>query len=192
MKKLLAILSLSLVVSCDNTDSSNNETVDATLVEEGALDSTQESNSTEDDCIFDLSTQTSDFMESIPEYANYTWDDIEKTATVVLNNSDTVTITRGGCVHYNQYIELITTANDSLSTSNIEYCLQLSQELAKKVFNEADNQLIDSLVSSNYYRVVESNHLYIEFIQDYYCQMTVYATESKSGRFTLEIGFYLC
>ncbi len=42
---------------------------------------------------FDMTTQTSAFIDSIPEYAAYTWDAHSKIATILFNEDDTLKIT---------------------------------------------------------------------------------------------------
>ncbi len=37
-----------------------------------------ESEFNEDDCVFDLNTQTDDFLKEIPEFSNYDWDNKQK------------------------------------------------------------------------------------------------------------------
>lgn len=53
-----------------------------------------------DDCIFDQLTQTDEFLKDIKELQNYKWNYDSRTATIILDNSDTLLITRGGCYHF--------------------------------------------------------------------------------------------
>jgi len=53
-----------------------------------------------DDCIFDQLTQTDEFLKNIKELQNYEWDYLTRTATIILDNGDTLMISRGGCYHF--------------------------------------------------------------------------------------------
>ncbi len=55
---------------------------------------------TKEDCIFDQSTQTSDFLEGIQELEGYVWDAESKTAHFPELGGWELAITRGGCDHY--------------------------------------------------------------------------------------------
>lgn len=52
------------------------------------------------DCIFDQSTQTDEFLKGIKELENYQWDSETKTAKIVLNDHWSLTIKRGGCDYF--------------------------------------------------------------------------------------------
>lgn len=53
-----------------------------------------------DDCIFDQQTQTDEFLRNIIELSGYYWDKESKTASIILENGDSLLITRGGCYHF--------------------------------------------------------------------------------------------
>ena len=52
------------------------------------------------DCIFDQSTQNDAFLKGIAELSNYTWNADKHTATILLSNTDTLYISRGGCYDF--------------------------------------------------------------------------------------------
>lgn len=52
------------------------------------------------DCVYDQTTQTDEFLKGIPELSNYTWDQGEKTATVIMEDGDSLLIRRGGCMDF--------------------------------------------------------------------------------------------
>jgi len=52
------------------------------------------------DCIFDQLTQTDEFLKGINELNGYKWDYKTRTATIILQNQDTLFITRGGCYDF--------------------------------------------------------------------------------------------
>ena len=49
------------------------------------------------DCIFDQSTQTDEFLKDIKELEGYRWNQENKTAEIVLNDHWSLSIYRGGC-----------------------------------------------------------------------------------------------
>jgi hypothetical protein len=189
MRRPLTIICILAIISCEQP--ANTGTVD-----ENTMDNTtniEKVSTVDQDCVFDLTTQTAEFIQEIPDYSNYIWDDQTKTATVLLDNGDTIKLTRGGCVHFNYYIQLITKTTDSLTINNPDFGLDLAKELAQKVFPKPDYQLIDSLVTNKLYE----DHLtdfqyYFNLTQDMYCDMTIIMQETESGQFRLEIGYYLC
>lgn len=52
------------------------------------------------DCVFDQSTQTDEFLKGIKELEDYVWFSEEKKAEIVLNDHWNLTIKRGGCDHF--------------------------------------------------------------------------------------------
>lgn len=61
-----------------------------------------------DDCIFDQSTQTDDFLSELKtKSCFYDWNNDSKTATLVLCDGDTLIIKRGGCYDYGVSAEII-------------------------------------------------------------------------------------
>lgn len=53
-----------------------------------------------EDCIFDQSTQTDDFLKGIKELEGYVWFEEDKIAELVLNDHWSLSIKRGGCDHF--------------------------------------------------------------------------------------------
>ena len=68
-----------------------------------------------DDCTYLQSMQTDDFLKNAHELKGYVWDSIDKTATVVLNENETLKIRKGGCYDYCVSAEFI------ISKSEIDY-----------------------------------------------------------------------
>ena len=52
------------------------------------------------ECIFEQSAQNDDFIKNIPEIEFYEWDKKTHTATVSLENGNTLDLFRGGCDHF--------------------------------------------------------------------------------------------
>jgi hypothetical protein len=80
----------------------NQENIELTETE-----SESESEFNEDDCVFDLNTQTDDFLKETPKFSNYVWNNERKKATIKLDNGNTLIVTRGGCVHFSFYGNLL-------------------------------------------------------------------------------------
>lgn len=53
-----------------------------------------------DDCIFDPTTQTDEFLQGIPELENYVWNKHINTAKIQLAANETLYVSRGGCNHF--------------------------------------------------------------------------------------------
>jgi len=113
MKYLIYFLILVSIISCNNTQTkeqdqivNNEKTITDNLdieKEELKLDSiieTEIENEDDDDCIFDQTYQTDEFLKGKNEFENYIWDSISKTATIILDNNDTLLIRRGGCYSF--------------------------------------------------------------------------------------------
>ncbi len=114
MKYLLYILILVSIISCSNNPqakkldkikiaeqaSTDHQYPKNTDLKTDSIIETTIENEENSDCIFDQTTQTDDFLKGIIELDNYIWDSISKTATIILENKDTLLITRGGCDHF--------------------------------------------------------------------------------------------
>ncbi len=50
-----------------------------------------------EDCIFDQSTQTDEFLKDIKELEGYVWHPDTKMAEIILNNQESLILKRGGC-----------------------------------------------------------------------------------------------
>jgi hypothetical protein len=68
-----------------------------------------------DDCTYLQYMQTDDFLKNAPELKGYVWDSISKTATVLLNDNETLKVRKGGCYDYCVSAEFI------ISKSKINY-----------------------------------------------------------------------
>ncbi|MBI9060032.1 MAG: hypothetical protein JEZ01_19860 [Labilibaculum sp.] len=114
MKYLLYTLILVSIISCSNNPQAKkldkievteqSSTVlqnpkNAELKTDSIIETATETEENSE-CIFDQTTQTDDFLKGKMELDNYIWDSISKTATIILENKDTLLITRGGCDHF--------------------------------------------------------------------------------------------
>lgn len=156
-----------------------------------ATTSTQEIEQNTDDCIFDQTTQTDSFLEDIPELEDYVWIDSLKQAVILLENGETLKVTKGGCIHFNTYIELVTDL-DKTPITDTEYWIDRVHKYTVLLDNVFDNELADSLITSESYDVNETpSQLYFSFHQDIFCHMSL-IIENKHGQTSVQIGYYVC
>ena len=146
----------------------------------------------EDDCIFDVATQTPEFLDGIDQLKNYTWDDNSKTATIPLDNGDTVEITRGGCAHYSFYISL-RSPSDTTALSNTAHWISKLKNITMLFEADFENETIYSLLSDGQYDLDSTaNQHYYVLLQDQYCDMTFRIQRIPGGGALVEVGYYIC
>lgn len=146
----------------------------------------------ESDCVFDLNTQSDEFMKRLIDYQDYSWNDESKTATIILNNSDTLKLSRGGCTHFYYTTYYSTQISDSMNLKNEELIFNYATKLANNTFPESDVALINNLIEQGLYNsdIGSSQHFY-QFDQDNYCSMTLFINE-LDNILTFEFSYYLC
>lgn len=180
MKKLHYLIILLLFFSCSNSTKTNKKSelpaeieIDNTgktsvdsgtiLLDEQSLGSEEY---VEDECIFDQATQTDDFLVGIKEFENYSWDSISKTATIILDNSDTIFVSRGGCDSFGVSAELVLYNNtiDFSDWTNVnQKILWISDVLSSEfAYEEIKNQIDSSK------QIIDNDYGYFssEFLQD--------------------------
>lgn len=140
----------------------------------------------EDDCPFDLSNQTDDFIKDVPEFSDYVWNSSTKEATIKLPNGDVLIAQRGGCSHFGLSGTLIST--DSTPLSNEDYWRKKVLWIAKRIFDETDYSfLVYSLESKSYEKGDEPYSYY--FPHEYYSSFSITMT-TKDGKVELYVGYY--
>lgn len=173
MKKLTSLLLLLLTFICHINSSA------------------QETEQNTDDCIFDQTTQTDAFLKGLPELEDYIWIDSLKQAVILLDNGETLNVARGGCIHFNTYIELVTDL-DKTPITDTDYWIERIHKYTTLLDNIFDNELVDSLIASKSYDLEEHpSQLYFSFHQDIACHMSL-IIENKSGQTSVQIGYYVC
>ncbi len=141
----------------------------------------------EDECIFDQTTQTDDFVKSVAEFSNYSWNSETKEATIILPNAEVLVAHRGGCNHFGISGTLIT--NDSTNFSDLDHWFERCLWIAERLFSENDFQSLKKSIEGQSYSMLEGNTLYISFPHDYYAEF--YMTLKKRGdKVELYIGYY--
>ena len=147
----------------------------------------------EDDCVFDSNTQTDDFLKKIPEFSDYVWDNETKKATIQLDNGNTLIVTRGGCVHFSFYGNLL--LNKSEQNFNDENGIfNKALWIAERLFHKSDYELIRKSLNSKDYEIEKSeSQYYLNFKSELYCDMTLVVENLKDQNLiSIEIGFYQC
>lgn len=108
MKIIVALTLLLIVSSCSKLSQGNNEisfkekgvSVQGESIENVASQNVTLENNAPEECIFDQATQTDEFLKDVNELKGYKWDYTSRTATYILEQGDTLLITRGGCNHF--------------------------------------------------------------------------------------------
>ncbi|MFY0675300.1 MAG: hypothetical protein JXQ87_18030 [Bacteroidia bacterium] len=142
-----------------------------------------------EECLFDLSTQTSKFLDSIPEFSVYTWDDKHKRATIELASGDTLFAARGGCHHFGISGKL--NVNEKIDLDSIEIIIDKCKWIAKRIFDSADNEELNYLLKNKNYSLNKSDdRILINLNHEYYLDYSIYAFRRKNGKLTIGIGYY--
>lgn len=202
MNKLLCLISILLFFSCSNTTKTNsteelpavtvviphensNKDSELNYPVEQSLETTE---FVEDDCIFDQANQTDEFLIGIKEFKNYTWDSISKTATIALNNKNTISITRGGCYHFGVSAEL-TLYNDTTDYYNWENVNQKILWISKILSSEFAYEAIKVEIDSSK-QIIDNDYGYFssEYLQDNNYE---FARRIEKDLTTITLSYYL-
>jgi hypothetical protein len=144
----------------------------------------------QDDCIFDLKTQTDEFIKSIAEFSNYVWNDSTKTGTITLDNGERLIATRGGCDHFGisgQWIQ----ENNKHSIEELDYWFDKGKWMSKRLMSEVDySALKEMILNENFELNVDNNKLFVLFTAHTYSEwyLVVEFDEEKSA--IIETGYY--
>ena len=104
----------------------------------------------DEECIYDQSTQTDEFIRDVPEFSNYIWNDKSKTATIYLPAGEILKAHRGGCVHFG-ITGTLSVPNSTKSPSDLDYWFKRCKWIAKRLFNAKDFEtLVDSFNMRSY------------------------------------------
>ena len=143
----------------------------------------------DEECIFDRATQTDEFVRSVPELSNYTWNNETKEATITLPNNETLVAQRGGCVHFGISGTLIT--DNETDFDDLNYWLNRSLWIAERLFSANDFQTVKASIEDKTYSMPmpDGSTLYILFPHDYYSEFAITLKRNK-GRVELYIGYY--
>ena len=146
----------------------------------------------EGDCIFDLKTQTDDFLKAIPEFSNYVWDNESKKGTVKLDNGNTLIVTHGGCSDFSFYGNLILN-NSELNLNNESEVFEKALWISKKLFDKSDFEYIKESLSNRNFDIEQvENQKYYIFQIEIYCEMTLVIEKINKNKISIEIGYSIC
>jgi hypothetical protein len=201
MRIILTVALLMICFGCSNqaketsslSDSSSTSTGKPVAQnEEGSEETveTEEGSEEEPDCIFDLAAQTDEFIKETEEFRNYAWDSLSKTATIILENGDTLYAQRGGCYHFTYSGRLVTKEKHEIMDT--VFWLNKGKWMADRIFRDYDKKLVDSLIRNKIYTVYNQNgNLQVLFEGDHgYSEFSQY-TKPKGEWTETEIMFYV-
>ena len=189
-------LILCLVLACSGRDTSATEDLSDTIPEESILaqtetdDSEEEYNEEEfDECIFDLSSQTSEFLEGITEFRNFKWDDEAKIASILLDNGDSLYVRRGGCTHFEVAITLLT--QEKKNVMDTAFWLTKAKSYADKIYDNYDKHLLDSLITHKIYKSYDQEgNLYVAFEGHNFSEFYEYVSRQQE-KVKMELIYYM-
>lgn len=141
----------------------------------------------EEQCIFDQSTQTDEFIRSVPEFSNYNWNKETKQATITLTNGETLIAHRGGCIHFGISGTLI--SNDTTEFNNLDYWFNKSLWIAERLFSESDFQIVKKSIQNKTYSMPDGTTSYILFPHKSYSEFAM-TLKKNNGKIELYIGYY--
>lgn len=144
------------------------------------------------DCIFDQTTQTDEFLKNIEELKDYIWFDDEKKAEIILNDHWALTIKRGGCDHFELSAEffyerpLDFKTNKKLVFDNIIWIINL--------LNEFDGDIVKECLEKEKYSITEENknNLFINFLDEriYESYFMSYKSDTTTTTFMVSYTIY--
>ncbi len=146
--------------------------------------------SQENECVFDLETQTNEFLKNTDLWNNHDWDSKTKTATIYASDHETLEITRGGCDHFSYYLTL--TLNDD-QTELIDYDYWLDHILLwARALNDFDIDQFESVNTMTLKPNSESINQVVWYLeQELYCSSEIWI-EKEGSKTKITIGYYLC
>ena len=148
--------------------------------------------SEESDCVFDTAAQDDSFIENVEEFANYTWNDKTKTATILLNNGDTIYAQRGGCIHINVSGKWVRNS-DGHSYKDVNYWLQEAKWLCKRVYDSSEYKTYLEMIENDQYKITEKEEeLNLYFTGDHYKNHWYFRVKprNKGETIVLKTGHY--
>lgn len=144
----------------------------------------------DDDCVFDLDLQTSEFLKETKYWDNHHWHDDTKKATIKISNTETLEIIRGGCAHYNYYVKLAV-QETTVDLGDMNYWIGQIQAHTHEL-KDFDNQYMDSLLTTTPEFVERSDdHAVCFYKQTRYCNVELYL-KRVGNKTMIEIGYYRC
>jgi len=195
MKKLLIVLLGLAVMSCNSsenksaTDEIKADSSSAAILEKDSASIANDETEQADDCVFDQSTQTEDFMK-LTGIKNYSWDAKTRTATKVTENGDTLKLQRGGCDHYTVGVWKVESIHKTHSHDNGKWISE-AIELGEYLKDELDLDKVKKAIQNKKYDLIEmDNGDMIQFHDQSLVDMN-YTIERSSNENQTEIGIFM-
>jgi len=145
--------------------------------------------SQEEECLFDQNTQTDEFVKSVSEFKEYTWDDGLKEATIQLKNGHTLVAHRGGCLHFGISGTLYMKGSNP-NSQDLEYWLDEAKWIAKKLFSDSDYKVLkESIDNHTFKNVSDQSGTYILIPHKTYDEFLITIRTVKETK-VLYIGYF--
>jgi len=142
-----------------------------------------------EECVFDKTTQTDEFIRNKTKFTEYEWDNENKTATIKLENGETLKIFRGGCIHFGMSGELFTNFNSS-KINDLDFWLDKSLWVSKNIFDNKDYEYLkEQLAKKDYHLERNENSVYIFIPHEIYDEFSI-SVRMEGGKAVLYVGYY--
>ena len=143
----------------------------------------------DEECIFDQSTQTDEFIKTKGVFSNYVWDNDKKEATIVLDNGDVLKARRGGCVHFGMSGEL-ESSDTSVELTDINYWFEKAMWIAQNILDQSDAEHLKNQISKKQYTLLsENDSIYVVIPHDSYDEFSISVRKEK-GKVFVYVGYY--
>jgi len=143
----------------------------------------------EEECIFDQTIQTDEFVKNIHEFSNYSWNDNRKEATIKLEDGNILVAHRGGCVHFGISGELFLKGVEN-SSQNLDFWFQKAKWIGKRLFNESDYKLLEeSIDNKTYTDLSDERGIYIVIPHETYNEFSISVKIEEESK-VLYVGYY--
>ncbi|WP_422356225.1 hypothetical protein [Roseivirga pacifica] len=144
----------------------------------------------DEDCIFDMATQTDEFLKGIPELSPYKWNENRHTAKINLGKGETLFLNRGGCVHFNFQATFQLKEQEIFKDIAIEKSLWIGDLLVDEfIYFE---KVKEELTNGTYPIEINDNSLTIGFsdqsLIDVHYAINMYQSDNHT---TLVFGWYM-
>jgi hypothetical protein len=143
----------------------------------------------QEECIFDQSTQNAEFIQDIPEFKNYSWNDNTKEATIILSDGDTLIAHRGGCDHFGISGTLKLSGNNT-DITDLDYWFKKCSWIAKRIFSSYDYQDMMTSIRDRTYSDQSNEELtFVVFQHESYSEFAMMIKRVEHSTI-VSIGYY--
>lgn len=156
------------------------------------IDSTYtENESIIEDCIFDQTTQTDDFLREIKALENYVWNSETKTAEIVLNDHWSLIIKRGGCDHFEFSALFVCDRILDINKENDKAIIFNKIVWITSLLEDFDGEAIKLAIDNDSVKLTREDEfkIYGNFMNEKLYELYYFNFNNKD-RTTFEIGYY--